>query len=163
MSLLEICRFIYDTPSSTALRESLYVFPIVEGIHVLALSMSVGLVMWFDLRLAGMILRHQRVSTVFGLIRPWMLGGFGIMFITGGMLFWAHAVRCYESPFFRAKLVLLFMAGINVAVYHLTIDRRQSEWDKSPIPPLQARIAGVMSLILWAAVIMVGRTMAYFL
>ena len=86
MSLLEIFQYIDATRSSTALRESLYLFPIIEGTHVISLALSVGLVIWFDLRLAGLILTDQPVSAVFRPIRPFMLTGFGLMFLTGGLL-----------------------------------------------------------------------------
>jgi hypothetical protein len=161
--ILQICQYIDATQSSTAFRESFYVFPIVEGIHVISLALSVGLIIWFDLRLAGLILTDQPVSAVFRPIRPFMLTGFGIMFVTGLMLFWGLALRCYGSPFFWIKMALLLLAGINIATYHFTIDRRQAEWDRMPIPPLQARIAGFASLALWIGVIAAGRLMAYFL
>jgi hypothetical protein len=162
-SILEICQYIDATQSSTALRESFNVFPIVEGIHVISLAFSVGLVIWFDLRLAGLILKDQPVSAVFRPIRPFMLTGFGIMFVSGVALFWALALRCYSSPFFWIKMALLLLAGINISIYHLTIDRRQTEWDKMLIPPIQARIAGLVSLVLWVGIIAAGRLMAYFL
>ena len=162
-SILDICQYIDATQSSTALRESFYVFPIVEGIHVISLAFSVGLVIWFDLRLAGLILKDQPVSAVFRPIRPFMLTGFGIMFVTGVALFWALALRCYSSPFFWIKMGLLLLAGINIAIYHFTIDRRQEEWDTMLIPPVQARIAGLVSLTLWVGIIAAGRLMAYFL
>jgi hypothetical protein len=163
MSPFEICQYIDSTRSSTALRESYYVFPIVEGTHVISLALSVGLVIWFDLRLVGWILRDQPVSAVFRPIRPFMLAGFGLSFITGGLLFWSLALRCYGSPFFWAKMIMLVLAGVNIAVYHLTIDRRQTEWDEAPFPPFQARMAGLISLVLWVGIITAGRLMAYFL
>jgi hypothetical protein len=162
-SLLSIFQYIDATQSSTALRESFYAFPVVEGIHVISLSLSVGLIIWFDLRLAGLILKDQPVSTVFRPIRPYMLTGFGIMFVTGLALFWALALRCYASPFFWIKMGLLLLAGVNIATYHFTIDRRQGEWDGMVIPPVQARIAGLVSLTIWIGVIAAGRLMAYFL
>lgn len=162
-SILEICQYIDATQSSTALRESFYVFPIVEGIHVISLAFSVGLVIWFDLRLAGLILRDQPVSAVFRPLRPFMLTGFAIMFVSGVALFWALALRCYSSPFYWIKMALLLLAGINISIYHLTIDRRQTEWDTMLIPPIQARIAGLVSLTLWVGIIAAGRLMAYFL
>ena len=163
MSLYDACMWIENTQSSIAIRSSIYAFPLIEGTHVLLLGMSAGLIMWFDMRLAGFIMRDRPVSEVFNAIKVWMFVGFGIMFITGGILFWSLPMRCYGSPYYWAKMIMLILAGINLAVYHLTIDRRRSEWDKAPIPPLQARIAGVSSLILWTAIIFVGRAMAYFL
>ena len=161
MSLFEMCQWIENTPSSTALRESLWMFPIVETSHVLGLAFSVGTVVWFDLRLIGAFMRRYSVSETFGYVKPWMFAGFAVMVVTGILLFWSHALQCYSSGYFRIKLVLLVLAGVNIAVFHSTIDRRRGEWDKAPIPPLQARLAGLTSLVLWLAVVAVGRLMAY--
>jgi hypothetical protein len=90
-----------------------------------------------------------------------MAGGFGLMVVTGILLFWAHALKCYESGYFRIKLLLLLLAALNVIVFHSTIDRRRAAWDESPRPPLQARLAGLASLLIWLGVVAAGRLMAY--
>jgi len=161
MSLLEICQWIESTPSSTALRESLVVFPVIETTHVLGLAFSVGTILWFDLRLWGVGLLRYSVSEVFGYVKPWMFIGFALMIVTGSLLAWTHPVQAYNSWYFRTKLILLVVAAANTAVFHLTIDRRRAEWDNLPIPPLQARIAGAFSLLLWFVIVAVGRLMAY--
>ena len=161
MSLLEICKVIEQTTIGSIVRES--AFPYVEGAHVLGLSLSVGTVMWFDLRLVGLAMRTRPVSEVFQDLKPWMFAGFAVMFLTGGLLFSAHATKAYGSGYFRAKLTLMILAGINSAIYHWTVDRRESEWGKAPVPPLQARVAGLLSLVLWFSVIAVGRLFAYYL
>ena len=161
MSVFELCQSIQDSPFSTAIRESRLVFPIIEGTHVLTLALSVGTVMWFDLRLLGLGMRRHTVSETLAYVKPWMLSGFVIMFISGGFLFWSQPLRCYVSGYFLAKMLLLFLAGVNVMAYHFTIDRTRDQWDKAPIPPLQARIAGLLSLLLWMGVIAAGRIMAY--
>src|SRR5206468_1247824 len=161
MSLLDICTLIENSPSSTALRESIWMFPIIESSHVLGLAFSVGTVVWFDLRLMGVAMKRYTVSETFSSIKPWMFSGFAIMMVSGVLLFWSHALKCYGSNFFRLKLILLLLAGINIAVFHSTIDRRRGEWDKYPIPPLQARLAGFSSLLLWLAIVAAGRLMAY--
>jgi hypothetical protein len=161
MSLLEICQWIENTPSSSALRESIWMFPILETTHVLGLAFSVGSIFWFDLRLLGAGLRRYSVSETFGYVWPWMLGGFALMMITGAILFWTHAVQAYSSGYFRAKLILLFLAGANIAAFHLTIDRGRAAWDDLPIPPLRVRLAGAASLVLWFGIVAVGRLMAY--
>jgi hypothetical protein len=161
MSLLDICKLLEQTTISTIVRES--AFPYVEGAHVLGLSLSVGTVMWFDLRLAGVAMRTRPVSEVFHELRTWMFTGFAVMFLTGGLLFAAHATKAYASGYFRAKLALLILAGVNTAIYHLSIDHRESEWGKAPVPPLRARVAGLVSLVLWFSVVAVGRLFAYYL
>jgi hypothetical protein len=161
MSLLEICQWIENTPSSIALRESIWVFPILETTHVIGLAFSVGTIFWFDLRLLGVGLRRYTVSETFSCVQPWMFGGFAMMMITGAILFWAHAVQAYESGYFRVKLVLLIMAGANIAAFHSSIDRHRVDWDDVPVPPLRARVAGAASLVLWFGIVAVGRLMAY--
>jgi hypothetical protein len=161
MSLFEICQMIENSQSSTALRESVWMFPICESSHVLGLAFSVGTVLWFDLRLMGASMRRYSISETFDYVKPWMFTGFGLMMISGALLFWSHALQCYASGYFRIKLVLLILAGINVLVFHSTIDRRRAEWDKAPIPPMQARLTGLASVVLWLAIVAVGRLMAY--
>ena len=161
MSLFEICQVLEQTSIGTIVRES--AFPYVEGAHVLGLSLSIGTVMWFDLRLLGAAMQTRPVSEVFQDLKGWMFAGFGIMFLTGGLLFAAHATKAYASGYFRVKVALLILAGVNAVVYHLTIDRRKSEWGKAGVPPLQARVAGLVSLLLWFSVVAVGRLFAYYL
>jgi hypothetical protein len=163
MSLYQLAQWIEMTEIATAFRESVYMYPLIEGTHVLGLAMSVGTVLWFDLRLVGWRMKDRPVSEVFGAVKPWMFLGFGIMVVSGGILLLAHVTQAYLSWYFRAKVILLFLAAINVATYHLTIDRRKSEWDNDPIPPGRARLAGAASIILWTTIIAVGRLMAYHL
>ena len=161
MSLLSICQWLQNTEIGTSLRESTYVFPIIETTHVLGLALSVGLLVVSDLRLIGAVMRRRPASEVFRQLAPWMLAGFAIMFTSGVFLFWSQALKAYNSIFFRIKLCLLVLAAVNAAVYHLTIYRRMDEWENKLIPPSQARLAGWLSLIIWAGVIAAGRTMAY--
>lgn len=159
--LLEICRQIQSSSIGTAIRESTEFFPIVETIHVLALAVSVGTVMWFDLRLLGISMRQDSVSHVFRQLRGYMAAGFALMFATGLLMFWALAANLYASPYFRVKVVLLALAGLNIIIYHVTIDRRRAEWDLYATPPLPARVAGFVSLLLWVGVIVAGRLTAF--
>jgi hypothetical protein len=160
-NLLEWCRWLENTGWAMALSESGYAYPLVEGSHVMGLALSVGTVVWFDLRLLGWTMRHDRVSEVFTQVRPWMFVGFSIMVVTGVLLFATRATDAYESPFFRLKLALLVLGAVNVVLFHSTVDRRRDEWDTDARPPLRARLAGGASLLLWFSIIAAGRIMAY--
>ena len=159
MPVSEWLQALEDTRIGEVVRES--AFPYVEGTHVLGLALSVGTVIWFDLRLLGATMRTRPVSEVFASLKPWMLTGFGLMFLTGVLLFTAHATKAYANPYFRTKIALLLLAGLNTGVFHLTIDRRRAEWNSAPIPPLGARAAGLASLLVWFLVIAAGRMVAY--
>ena len=161
MPILSWCQWLQDTGLATSIRESGYTYPLIEGSHVLGLALSVGTVMWFDLRLLGLTMKRDSVSYVFNQVQPWMLSGFAIMFVTGALLFAARATDAYGSIYFRIKAGLLVLGFLNVVLFQSTIDRQRDEWDKAERPPLAARMAGLLSLILWFGIIAAGRIMAY--
>jgi predicted histidine transporter YuiF (NhaC family) len=145
----------------TGIRESFWTFPIIETTHVLALAVSVGLLVWFDLRLLGVGMKHQPISQIHKQIMPYAVIGFVIMFVSGALLFWSEAEKCYRSGFFRAKIAFLVIAAFNATIFELRTKKTIAEWDKHPIPPMKARIAGWLSLLSWTAVIIAGRATAY--
>ena len=159
MSLFDICQWLQDSTLGAALRGSRYVFPLVETSHVLGLAISVGLILVTDLRLVGAALTREPVADVMKQLRTWMLSGFLVMFVSGGLLFWSEAARLYDSPTFRAKLIFLFLAGVNALVFETTVGKSVVDWNT--IVPPRAKFAGWASLICWAGVIIFGRWTAY--
>ena len=96
------------------------------------------------------------VSEVTARLFPWMISGFIVMVITGAMLFYAIPVRSYQSIWFRMKMIMLVLAGLNAWVFQVGAHRRAAEWDLDRVPPRGARLAGIFSLVLWAGIIVVG-------
>src|SRR5437773_1263457 len=156
-----IVEWIYNSQSSTAIRESLWVFPIIEGTHLLGIALSAGALCWFDLRLLGLSLRDEPISRVWKYVMPVAFVGFGLVFLTGFLLFWAEAATAYRSPHFWLKMVLIAVAGLNALFFESKLHPKMTAWDSAITPPLAARVAGVVSLVLWTAIIITGRTMAY--
>jgi len=136
-------------------------YPLVESTHVLTLCLFVGLAAMLDLRLMGLTLRKVPVSEVAARFLPWLRVGFAIMFVTGWLLFYAIPVRSWHNVFFRIKLVMLVLAGLNAFVFHNGVYRKVFEWDASDRVPRAARAAGACSLVLWAIIIVSGRMIAY--
>ena len=154
-------QWLAGTSGSIALHESLYMYPLVESMHVLTLCLFVGTAALLDLRLLGLTLREVRVSEVMRRVLPWTTAGFIIMVITGVLLFYAIPVRTYQSIFFRAKVLMLLLAGINVFIFHRRVQPTIGQWDVDAAPPRGARIAAAASLVLWAGIIVAGRMIAY--
>jgi hypothetical protein len=155
------CQWLASTRGSIALHESLYMYPLVESTHVLTLTVFVGLSAILDLRLVGLTLRRVPVSEVLARLLPWMLAGFVVMVTTGALLFYAIPVRSYHNVFFRLKMIVLVLAGVNVWIFHARTFRRARDWDRDPVPPRAARVSGALSLACWAIVIISGRMIAY--
>ncbi|MEQ1883856.1 MAG: DUF6644 family protein [Bryobacteraceae bacterium] len=161
MSLYEFCVMLYDSNFGTSLRESQLMFPLVEGIHVLGLAASVGAIVLLDLRLTGLGIRSATPAQIMRQLKPWYLTGFAVMFITGILLFWAEAEKCYRSPTFRWKLVFLVLAGINAAYYEVKYVPKMDSWDGQAALPSGAKLVGWCSLVFWTLVVGFGRWTAY--
>lgn len=161
MSLMEILEWLEQTGIGVYVREDIWSFPVLVSIHILGLTLSVGTLVWFDLRLLGFGIRHCSVSRLYRRLMPWMLPSFLVMVVSGGMLFIGFATLAYENVFFRIKVVALAVAGVNALIYHLVTERRLAEWDEARLLPLSARMAGLVSIISWTVVILAGRMIAY--
>jgi hypothetical protein len=161
MSLLAFCHWLENTPGSMALHESIWVYPIVESVHVLTLCVFLGLTVMLDLRLLGAALPATPASQILRRFLPWTVAGFAVMVASGALLFYAIPVKTYLNIFFRLKVAFLLMAGLNVAVFQATAWRTVAYWDLDPRPPIGARLAGGVSLALWAAIVICGRMIAY--
>lgn len=161
MSVLGLLEWVAATPWSVALHESLYMWPLVESTHVLSLTLFVGTAIVLDLRLLGLALKRVPVSELTGRLLPWTRIGFVVMVATGLLLFYATPVRNYQNIFFRLKMILFLLAGLNVWFFHSRIHERVAEWDLTLPPPRAARVAGLVSLVAWAGVVVAGRFIAY--
>ncbi len=161
MSLRAAAEWLANTEWSIALHESQYAYAIIESIHVWALCIFVGFAVLLDLRLVGAVFRDVPVSQMTRRLLPWTKAGFAVMVISGILLFYAIPLRTYLNVFFRIKAVLLMLAGLNAFMFHKGIYQRVSQWDVDVSPPRRARLAGVFSLLLWAAIVFSGRLIAY--
>jgi hypothetical protein len=155
--------WLHDTSFGTVIRESVWAEPIIETIHVLTLGVFLGFVILLDLRLLDVVLRRTPVSTVFKQLNPWLFGSFAVMLVTGISLFAGDPVLFYGTIFFKLKMLMLLAAALNVVVFSLTAGRTMMQWDGLPATPRGARITGILSLVLWIAVVACGRGIAYVL
>jgi hypothetical protein len=161
MDLLPFFQWLEGTAGSLAIRESTLLYPFIETTHVLALCLFLGMIALLDLRLIGVGLRGVAVSEVAGRLLPLALLGFGLMALSGVLLFYSGPVRASANIFFRIKMILIVLTGVNALLFHFSVYRRVVEWDTDPLPPARARLAGWASLLLWSAVVICGRMQAY--
>lgn len=161
MPLLGWCQWLDHTSLATAVGESVWLFPVIEGSHILALPLSVGMILMFDLRLLGLAFQTGPAARMMADVVRWSKFGFVIMLTTGGLLFMTQASKAYGNVFFRTKVLLILILGVNAAVYQIVLYPKMAQWDTQGGAPLAARVCGGLSLIGWIGVIICGRTMAY--
>ncbi|MFM1885045.1 MAG: hypothetical protein RL026_202 [Pseudomonadota bacterium] len=156
--LENFCVWLQDTPFALAISENW--FPQVESAHVVFLALVAGSIFIVDLRLLGLASRQLRVTQVSDALLPVTWVAFGGALLTGLLMFAANAVNYYDNGPFRAKMVLLLLAGLNMAWYQRVTFRNVAEWDDGT-PSGAARFAGAASLLLWTGVIGTGRWIGF--
>ena len=161
MSVIRFLQWLNDTTFSITMRDSTWAEPVVETIHVLTLTLFLGFTVLLDLRLLGVSMRRRRVSEVLQELNPWLVGGFLVMIVTGVLLFCGDPVAFYNSIFFKVKMLMLLLAGLNVWLFNATVGRKMAEWEIDAETPGRAKAAAVVSLVLWVAIVAAGRAIAY--
>jgi hypothetical protein len=151
------CKWLESQPFAMAISESGWLFPTVETMHVLALTMVVGSIAMVDLRLLNLAYRGRSVQQLSREVLPFTWAAFGVAAICGGLLFSSAATKYYGIATFRAKILLLGLAGVNMLVFHLVPYRTVDEWGASAHTSLPAKICGGLSLLLWASIVALGR------
>jgi hypothetical protein len=150
-----------DSGLANSLRGSLYYFPFLESIHVMALGVVFGTILVVDVLELGIATTHRpftRMSTE--LLRiTW--GAFAVSALTGSLMFITNARVYAHNTSFRVKMLLLALAGLNMAVFHLTAGRSVASWDQAAAAPRAGRITAGISLALWLGVILAGRVIGF--
>jgi hypothetical protein len=152
---------LYDSAVGSSIREGSFLFPTIESIHVLMVTTVVGTIAIVDLRLIGFA-SHRRSSRQLILdLLPFTWVAFALAAVTGSLLFTSNAVGYAADTPFLCKMCLLVLAGINMAIFHVTAYRRIDEWEDAVRPPRAARLSGAISLSLWIVIVFLGRWIGF--
>ena len=159
--LQDLIAFVEHGTLGELIREDDLLFPCIESVHVLAICLVVGSIAVVDLRLLGFASVDRPVGRLMRSILPITVGAFGLAVAAGSLLFISHASKYLENRFFIAKITLIALAGVNMAVFHLIGARNLDQWENDALPPLFARVAGGLSLFLWVSVVACGRWIGF--
>ena len=161
MEIDSALRWLQNTSFAKAISENEILFPWIESVHVLAIVLVVGTISVVDLRLLGVASLDRAVKRLMGDVLPFTWGAFAVAAISGLSLFASDAVNYGHNFFFRGKLILLVLAGLNMAIFHLKGIRGVGRWGATKKTPLAAKIAGATSLLLWICVVAFGRGIGF--
>jgi hypothetical protein len=157
MSFADVWTTLESWPMAIRVGESWW-FPLLESIHVLTATFVLGSIAMVDLRLLGLAGREYPIGRITREVVPWTLGACAVSIGVGVALFVSRAGHYAGNVAFQVKMVLLVLAGINMAVFHLVTSRRLAEWDTPHAATTSsARLAGAASLLLWIGVMLAGR------
>ena len=161
MNLFTLCQWLEQTSIGTQVRSSLWLFPVVETIHLFGIVALVGSTSALDLRLLGLAMQEQSVKAVARRLLRWAWVGFAVQVVTGILLAASEATKMYVNVGFRIKMVLILLAGVNALVFHYTAYRSADMWGETRTTPMGAKLAGVFSILLWFGIVAAGRWIAY--
>jgi Family of unknown function (DUF6644) len=157
MSLLPFFQWCYQTPIGGAIRDSTWLFPLIEAFHLVGLGLTVGAVLIVDLRLLGVGLSRQPVAQLSAAAEPWLLGSLALMFVSGSALFLSEAIKCYYSFPFWVKMTALLVA----LLFAFTVRRRVARTGLASDRSLLGRFTALTSLTLWFGVAWGGRWIGF--
>ena len=160
MALEQALTRLQDLGLPTQIRESDWMFPTIETVHVFALVLVVGTIMTVDLRLLGLANKERPFSQVASEMLPWTWTAFAIAAVAGLLMFSSKALTYYGNIPFRLKMLCLLLAGINMLMFHWLGTRHLEAWDRGR-PPRSAKLAGGASLLLWTTIVAAGRWIGF--
>jgi len=159
--LTSVWGWLEDSSIGASVRESLWLFPAIETIHLLGMALLFTTIAAFDLRLLGLTLRGTPAHELARRLFPWAWAGFAVQVITGALLFSSEATKMAVNPAFRLKMLLIVLAGLHALTFRLLARRRMTAWDANRPTPRTARLAGITSLALWIGVVAAGRWIGF--
>lgn len=147
-------------PLAVAMRQDLWLYPIVEIVHIIGFVTLVGSIIVLDLRLLGLS-RGLPVRALARHVLPWSIGALVLIVPSGLLMFIAHASDLIGNKAFVLKMALLFCAALNAALFHAGAFRGAAAWDSAAAVPAAARLHAAVSLLIWIGVLACGRLLAY--
>jgi hypothetical protein len=152
---LESIQFLAD------FSESVLAYPIVLSIHLTCIALFGGMILVTDLRLLGLTFKSLTITEVVTSLRPWKRIGGTIMISMGLLLAACEAEKYAINPFFWTKMTVLFLIGVHAVIFRPIVYNQTEELDRSPVIPTRAKVAAILSLVLWTTMFTMGRLIAY--
>jgi uncharacterized membrane protein len=161
MQIDAVLQWLQASGLAARIRDSLFLFPLLESVHVIGLAMVVGTIVVIDLRLLGSASTERPFKRVASDFLKWTWAAFAMTALTGALMFTTNATVYYHNFYFRTKMLLLVLTGINMLAFELTAGRTIHRWDKAPSAPGTGRTVAILSIALWIAIIFMGRLIGF--
>jgi hypothetical protein len=156
-SLTELMKWLEGSSLAVTIHQTAWLFTTIELVHVIAISLVIGTIAIVDLRLLGLASTNRPFTELARLVLPCTWAAFVIAAMAGSLLFISQATGYFENAMFWRKMIIMALAGINMLVFEFITVRGVQRWDRDPAPPLQARLAGGVSISCWVLVAVFGR------
>lgn len=157
MSILSFFTWCENSFIGEAIRDSRWLFPAIESVHLLALAVIGGAVLVMNLHLLGFGIKRQPTAQLWRDTLPWLLGSLTVMLISGVLLFTSEATKLYYHEAFWVKMISLLLAMI----FTFTVVRKVALAEPGRVRSLWGRAVAAMSILLWSTVGVCGRWIGF--
>lgn len=161
MDIAALLAWLEASSLAASIRNTIVAFPLIESAHVIGITLVFGTILIIDLRLLGLAWTRRPFSQVADEVLRWTWIAFAIAAVTGALMFITNAAAYYDNWYFRAKMLLLVLAGVNMVFFEITDRRSVTRWDRERSAPLAGRLVAAASLAIWIGVIFLGRWIAF--
>ena len=156
MDIAALLSWLEATSLAARIRDSLFLFPLLESFHVIGLALVFGTIAVIDLRLLGAASTDRPFKRMASDILKWTWAAFVLTALTGSLMFLTNAGVYYHNFYFRSKMALLVLAAVNMLSFELTLGRTAHRWDKAAAAPPAGRAVAILSLAIWISAILDG-------
>jgi hypothetical protein len=155
--LLPIFKWFDQSSIGIGVSDSKWLFPAIEAVHIVALTLLFGAILMLNLRLLGLILKEKPVAQLARQLAPWVWCSLVIILASGVLLFSSEAMKSYASVPFQVKMLFLFAA----ILFHYTAYGRLTKAAEGNVRPVWYKLAAILSVMLWLGVGIGGRAIGF--
>lgn len=161
MLIQEIMQSLQDMDLATYIRESSLTYPIILSTHLMGMGLFGGMIAMTDLRILGIAMKDRPMVDVHNQLRPYKHLGLTIVVICGALMAYSKAAIYWPNPFFKTKLTLLTLVALHALLFRNSVYKNLGEMDKTGEATGAAKLAAIISLILWIGLVAAGRWIGY--
>ena len=160
-AIASFCDWLANTPVSMVIQSVSWIIPMVQSVHIMAVTVVVGAVLAVDMKLLGVVGRGSPISAATRRFLPWLWVALVVLLLTGSILTAAEPRRELINNVFRLKMALILVVCTVTGAFQLAVSRNAAAWGDTPSNQWQARLLAIATLAIWIAIIMCGRWIAY--
>jgi hypothetical protein len=155
----EFAEWLQATPLCTVIQSSSWAIPLLQSIHIVTIGVVFISSLMIALRVLGRVRVDQPFDTVRARFAPWMWGGLLVMLVTGALLVIGEPVREFTALSFWIKMVLVVTVVIGAGLFHRSLQPAARGGGAEFSAAAKAAAVGIV--VLWIAIIFLGRAIAY--
>ena len=158
---MPLIEWLSQTPLSLAIQTRDWVVPTIQSVHIAAIGIVVASVFMIDLRVLGWAGRDQTLVETVDRFGPWLSWALAVLLVTGALMVVGEPARELLSFSFWLKMGLVALGTAIAVAFQIALRRNQQRWEESLVKRRTTQSLAILTLLIWAGIIVLGRLIAY--